>query len=157
MHILPYTCWPKTNILPGTSPAKVSLLWITKKLQFRASIHSKRRASPCAGRRGKPLLKRGKGSWEGHSKQSTGGIESSKYSGLSLVELWQPLIGWALARKKRKTLFFLLGFAIVIGCESSPFWPPDYFNWSFRLSIFIYQILIYSLVLFLGFTFCFID
>lgn len=46
------------------------------------------------------------------------------------------LLAKLLPSKKGKTFFFLLGSAMVRGHESSPFWPPDYFNWDFCLLIF---------------------
>ena len=118
MYILPYTCWPKTNKLPITSLAKVSLLWISKKLQFRACNHSKPNASPWAGRRGKLFLK-GEKEVGGAvvNRESTGEMESSEFSGfwhwlscdrLSLAELlpgrreslssscWVLLLSWGM-------------------------------------------------------------
>ena len=71
----------------------------------------------------------------GYTKQSpTGGIESSRHSGFSLAELWASLIDGTLAREK-EDVFFLLGFAVVIGYESSPFWLPNYFNYSFCFNL----------------------
>lgn len=64
------------------------------------------------------------------NKGSARGTESWKYSDFLMAELWQSLIGWAPARQEE------LVSASFLGHESSPFWPPDYFNYVFYLLIF---------------------
>ena len=34
-------------------------------------------------------------------------------------------IGWVLARKEEEPFSFLLGLAVITGCESSPYWSPN--------------------------------
>ena len=60
-------------------------------------------------------------------------LKSLKYSGFSGTELWESLIGWALARQGK--LFFLLGSATVTVHESSPFWLPN----SILIEVSLYQ------------------
>lgn len=69
------------------------------------------------------------------SKESIRGIESSVYSAFCFSELSLSLMDWVCQGRRESP--FLLGFAIVIWLESSPFWPPDYFN-DFYLLIFIF-------------------
>ena len=77
-------------------------------------------------RRGEPFYGR-KGSWEGYTKQSP--LEELRVHSIVAVH-WLSydslLLAELLTGKKRKSFFFLLGSAMVVGHESSPFWPPDW-------------------------------
>ena len=55
------------------------------------------------------------------NKKSIGGIENSKYSAFHWLSSYSPSLAELLPGKKRETFFFLLGSAIIIGLESTPF------------------------------------
>ena len=67
------------------------------------------------------------------NKASRGGAESSKYSVLSLAELWKSLIGWA-QWQEEEVLFLPIGL-----CSCHRAWELPllvfqlYFNWGFYL------------------------
>ena len=92
----------KHTRLPNISSAKMGLFGISKELQFRVCNHSKPSLSPHRAREDL-FLKRGNECWEGCCKQRT--------SDFSLAE-----------SLPRRLFFPLPGSAVVIGCESSPFW-----------------------------------
>lgn len=124
--LLVYFCWPKTNINPVISLVKIHSFKINKELQIRVCIYGKPCASPPTTRR--ELFK-----WENKVEKTivnqkfTGGTEISEYSGFSLAELWQFLIGLLVPEKKRNS--FLFGSAIVIGHGNFQFWFSEYFDW----------------------------
>ena len=114
----------------------MGLLGISKEWQFGACNHGKPHASLPQGEENSYI--EGKKEVEGvrANKGPICGPESLKCSGFSLAKL--------LSSKKRKSFFFPLHSAIIVGQESSPFWSPDYFNWSFCLSFFFNIYLFWS-------------
>lgn len=82
------------NSLPVTSPVKTDLLRISKQLYPRVSNYGCHKRSPPPQPK-KTVTERKLQSLI--SRQIIGWIESSKYSGFLLAELWQSLIGWAVA------------------------------------------------------------
>lgn len=109
--LLVYFCWPKTNINPVISLVKIHSFKINKELQIRVCIYGKPCASPPTTRR--ELFK-----WENKVEKTivnqkfTGGTEISEYSGFSLAELWQFLIGCALTRKE-EVFLLSIGFCYI--------------------------------------------
>lgn len=59
------------------------------------------------------------------NKEYIGGIESLKYTGLSLAELGLSPIDWSLTRQRKEFVSFLLVSAVIMGQESSTFYPSD--------------------------------
>ena len=114
------TCWPWTNKEPAISSAKLGLFGISKELQFGVCNHGEPPAGPPAAREEKLFYR---------EEEKVGrAIVNKKF------EVWWLFTGWVvtvshwlsfLLVKKRKSSFSLLGSAINIGHENSPFWPPD--------------------------------
>ena len=103
-------CWPKMNRLPVIFPAKMGLFGSTKTCNlesanmvsyFQVLLHKKERST---------LLKREIGSGGAvTNKEYIGGIESLKYSGLSLPELGLSPIDWSLNRQRKESVYFPVG------------------------------------------------
>lgn len=124
----------------------MNLFGISKELQLRICNQGRLCASMEQQGEEKTLLYRRRGIWEGCYKW---GVHWRNWE----FEVWWFIIGWALAGcpwqsrlpVKRKSFFLLLGSAIKVGCESSPFWPLD--SILMRFLFIIFQITKYFLLL----------
>ena len=106
-HGVGYFCWPEVS----RQSAKMGLSWISRELQFGVCSHGGPHASPQMAREG-GLFYRGekKARRARVNKGSIWGVESSKYSGFSLADFWQFLIGWVVAEQEEEV--FLLPFVL---------------------------------------------
>lgn len=97
-------CWPKTKRLSSSSPAKMSLLGISRELQRRVCNHGKPPGS--SHKPGERVLF--------HRKEVN--FQRTLVSKKSMT-----FTGCILCRKGEESFFFLLGFAIVISMRGPPF------------------------------------
>ena len=85
----------------------MSLFRIKKELQFGVCNHGKPYASLITAKEGQL-------------------IEGEKEVGRAVVNKESMTFhSWLLPGEKRRLVYFLLGYAIIGGNESSPFWSPD--------------------------------
>ena len=130
-HLL---CWPDVNRLPDISSAMLGLFGMSRESQFRVCNHGESYAStPYASsphsKETRTLLQRGRGSWEGSSKQ--------RVHGSSLAE--------SFSGKEGESFFFLLVLANVAGHESSLLRSPETVRGFCSLIFFFFTISYYKL------------
>ena len=106
----------------------MSLFGVSKELQLGSATMMSHMFVPTQQRE-ESSLKEGKRKGRGRAvgftvnKKPIRGTESSKYSGFSLAECDSLSLAELLPGKKRRSFFFLLSSVMVVGGESSPFWP----------------------------------
>ena len=107
--------WPKTNRLPGMSSANMGFFQDQQKIAIQDLLPWWATGKSLCSK-GKTILIEGK----------------RKLRGLQLTKYTVLFTGWVLDMKEQ-SFFFLLGCAVVTGCESSSSGLPTLLNWGFGL------------------------
>ena len=107
----PPKCWLKPSRLGAVSPAKKWIyLGSAKNYNLGSATMVRHINDPC-NEESRTLSKRGRGSWQGGSKQSVHWRNwEIKYSRFLLAKLWLSLIGWVLAGQEEKVFLHPTGF-----------------------------------------------